>query len=59
MSQSEKRLKKRTAKHAARNVSKLMRKAEQGEQRSRDEHFRSQQEQTPGTLDTAIDAIIE
>ena len=60
-SRSEKRLKERTDEHLAKNLSRLKREAEQRELRLRDdmEKMRIQQEQTLGTLDTKIDAMIE
>ena len=60
-SRSEKRLKKRTDEHLAKNLSRLTRQAEQREFRLRDdmEKLRIQQEQTLGTLDTKIDAMME
>ena len=56
-----KRLKERTDKHLAKNLSRLTREAEQRELRLRDdiEKMTIQQEQTLGTLDTKIDAIVE
>ena len=58
---SEKRLKERTDKHIAKNLSRITREAEQRELRLRDdvEKFRIQQEQSLGTLDTKIDAMME
>ena len=58
---SEKRLKERTDGHMAKNLSRLTREAEQRELRLRDdmEKLRTQQEQTLGTLDTKIDAMME
>ena len=60
-SRSEKRLKERTDEHSAKNLSRMTREAEQRELRLRDgmEQLRIQQEQTLGTLDTKIDAMIE
>ena len=60
-SRSEKRLKERTDEHLAKNLSQLTREAEQRELRLRDdmEKLRIQQEQTLGTLDTKIDAMME
>ena len=60
-SRSEKRLKERTDEHLAKNLSRLTREAEQRELRLRDdmEKLRIQQEQTLGTLDTKIDAMME
>ena len=58
---SKKCLKERTDEHLAKNLSRLTREAEQREFRLRDdmEKLRTQQEQTFGTLDTKIDAMIE
>ena len=58
---SEKRLKERTDKHIAENLSRMTREAEQRELRLRDdmEKMRMQQDQSLGTLDTKIDAIME
>ena len=58
---SEKRLKERTDEHIAKNLSRLTREAEQKELRLRDdmENLRIQQEQSLGTLDTKIDAMME
>ena len=58
---SEKRLKERTDEHIAKNLSRMTREAEQRELRLRDdmEKFRIQQEQSLGTLDTKIDAMME
>ena len=58
---SEKRLKERTDEHLAKNLSRMTREAEQRESRLRDdmEKLRIQQEQTLGTLDTKIDAMME
>ena len=58
---SEKRLKERTVEHLAKNLSRKTREAEQKELRLRDdmEKLRIQQEQTLGTLDTKIDAMME
>ena len=60
-SRSEKRLKERTDEHLAKNLSRMTREAEQREIRLSDERekFRSQQEQTLGTLGTRIDAMME
>ena len=60
-SRSEKRLKERRDEHFAKNLSRLTREAEQRELRLRDdmEKLRIQQEQTLGTLDTKIDAMME
>ena len=60
-SRSEKRLKERTEKHLAKNLSRMTRESEQRELRLRDdmEKKRVQQEQTLGTLDTKIDAMTE
>ena len=61
VSRSEKRLKERTDEHLAKNLSRMTREAEQRELRLRDdiEKLRIQQEQTVGTLDTKIDAMME
>ena len=61
VSGSEKRLKERTDEHLEKNLSRMTREAEQGELLLRDdmEKLRNQQEQTLGTLDTKIDAIME
>ena len=58
---SEKRLKERTDEHLAKNLSRMTREADQRELRLRDdmEKLRIQQEQTLGTLDTKIDAMME
>ena len=58
---SEKRLKERTDEHMARNLSRMTREAEQRELRLRDdmEKLRIQQEQSLGTLDTKIDAMMD
>ena len=58
---SEKRLKERTDEHMTRNLSRMTREAEQKELRLRDdmEKLRIQQEQSLGTLDTKIDAMME
>ena len=58
---SKKRLKERTDKHIAKNLSRMTREAEQRELRLRDdmEKLRIQQEQSLGTLDTKIDAMME
>ena len=58
---SEKRLKERTDVHIAKNLSRMIREAEQRELRLRDdmEKLRIQQEQSLGTLDTKIDAMME
>ena len=58
---SEKRLKERTDEHLAKNLSRMTREAEQRELRLREdmEKLRIQQEQTLGTLDTKIDAMME
>ena len=60
-SRSEKRVEERTDEHLAKNLSRLTREAEQRELRLRDvmEKLRIQQEQTLGTLDTKIDAMME
>ena len=51
----------RTDEHIAKNLSRMTREAEQRELRLRDdmEKLRTQQEQTLGTLDTKIDAMME
>ena len=61
VSRSEKRLKERTDEHLAKNLSRMTREAEQRELRLRYdmEKLRTQQEQTLGTLDTKIDAMME
>ena len=61
VSRSEKRLNERTDEHLAKNLSRLTREAEQRETRLRDdmEKLKSQQQQTIGTLDTRIDALME
>ena len=58
---SEKRLKERTDEHIAKNLSRMTREAEQSELRLKDdmEKLRIQQEQSLGTLDTKIDAMME
>ena len=58
---SEKRLKERTDEHMAKNLSRMTREAEQRELRLRDdmEKLRIRQEQSLGTLDTKIDAMME
>ena len=58
---SEKRLKERTDKHMAKILSRMKREAEQRELRLRDDmqKLRIQQEQSLGTLDTKIDAMME
>ena len=58
---SGKRLKERTDEHMAKNLSRMTREAEQRELRLRDkmEKLRIQQEQSLGTLDTKIDAMME
>ena len=57
---SEKRLKERTNEHIAKNLSRMTREAEQRELRLRDdmEKLGLQQEQSLGTLDTKIDAMM-
>ena len=57
----EKRLKERTDEHMAKNWSRMTKEAEQRELRLRDdmEKMRTQQEQTLGTLDTKIDAMMK
>ena len=54
-------MKERTDEHIAKNLSRMTREAEQRELRLRDDmkKLRTQQEQTLGTLDTKIDAIME
>ena len=61
VSRSEKRFMERTDEHLAENLSRMTREAEQKELRWRDdmEKLRIQQEQTLGTLDTKIDAMME
>ena len=61
VSRSEKRLKERTDKHLAKNLSQMTREAEQRDLRLKDdmEKLRIQQEQTLGTFDTKIDAMME
>ena len=58
---SKKRLKESTDEHIAKNLSRMTREAEQRELRLRDdmEKLRIQQEQSLGTLDTKIDAMME
>ena len=58
---SEKRLKEGTDEHIAKNLSQMTREAEQRELRLRDdmEKLIIQQEQSLGTLDTKIDAMME
>ena len=58
---SEKRLKKRTDENIAKNLSRMTREAEQRELRLREdmEKLRIQQEQSLGTHDTKIDAMME
>ena len=58
---SKKSLKERRDKHIAKNLSRMTREAEQRELRLRDdmEKLRIQQEQSLGTLDAKIDAMIE
>ena len=58
---SEKRLMERTDEHIAKNLSRMTREAERRELRLRDdmEKLRIQQEQSLGTLDTKIDAMME
>ena len=58
---SEKRLKERTDEHMTRNLSRMTREAEQRELRLRAnmEKLRIQQEQSLGSLDTTIDAMME
>ena len=54
-------MKERTDEHLAKNLSRMTREAEQRELRLRDDMdlLRTQQEQTLGTLDTKIDAMME
>ena len=54
-------MKERTDEHIAKNLSRMTREAEQRELRLRDdmEKLRIQQEQSLGTLDTKIDAMME
>ena len=61
VSRSQKRLKERTDDYLVKNLSRKMRKAEQRETRLGDdmEKQRSQQEQTLGTYDTRIDALMK
>ena len=61
VSRSKKILKERTDEHMAKNLSRMTREAEQRELQLRDdkEKLRIQQEQTLGTLDTKIDAMME
>ena len=58
---SEKRLTERTDEHLAKNLSRMTREAKQRELRLRDdmEKLRTKQEQTLGTLDTKIDAMMQ
>ena len=58
---SEKRLKERTDEDIAKNLSRMTREPEQRELRLRDdmEKLRKQQEQTLGTLDTRLEAMME
>ena len=58
---SEKRLKERTDEHMTRNLSRMTREAEQRELRLRAdmEKLRIQQEQSLGSVDTKIDAMME
>ena len=58
---SEKRLKERTDEHMTKNLSRMTREAEQRELRLRAdmEKLRIQQEQSLGSLDTKIDAMME
>ena len=58
---SEKRLKEKMDEHIVKNLSRMTREAEQRELRLRDdmEKLRIQQEQSLGTLDTKIDAMME
>ena len=61
VSRSEERLKEMTEEYLARSLSRRTREAEEKERRLRGdlEQLRSQQEQTLGTLDTGIDAMME
>ena len=61
VNRSENRLKENTDEYLARNLSRITRDAGEREKRLRAdlEQFRSQQEQTVGTLDTRIDAMME
>ena len=61
VSRSKKRLKERTDEHLAKNLSRMTREEEQRELRLKDvmEKMRIQQEQTLGTRDTKIDAMME
>ena len=61
VSRSEKRLKERTDEHLPKNLPRMTREAVQRGIRLRDdmEKLRIQQEQTLGTLDTKIDAMME
>ena len=61
VSRSKKRLKERTDEHLATNLSRMTREADQRELRLRVDmdKLRIQQEQTLGTLDTKIDAMME
>ena len=58
---SEKRLKERKDEHIAKKLLRMTREAEQRELRLRDdmENLRIQQEQSLGTLDTKIDAMMK
>ena len=58
---SEKRLKERTDEHISKNLSRMTRESEQRELRLRVdmEKLRTQQEQTLGTLDTKLEAMME
>ena len=58
---SEKRLQERTDEHIAKNLSRMTREAEQRELHLSDdmEKLRTQQEQTLGTLDTKLEAMME
>ena len=58
---SEKRLKERTDEQIAKSLSRMTREAEQRESRLKDdmEKLRTQQEQTLGTLDTKLEAMME
>ena len=61
ISRSVKRLKEKTDEHLAKNLSRMTGEAEQKELRLGDDmkKLRIQQEQTLGTLDTKIDAMME
>ena len=61
VSRSEKRLKERTDEYLAKNLSRMIREAEERERPLRGdlEQIRSQQEHALGTLDTRIDTMME